>query len=663
MITIGLDTLCEFRRSYLTALRLLLPTVANASMSIPLFSITRITDASLHKPTVENGLEVTDQIGRGQVRRKSKYTPGLCYDKRYVFRAKTVALDYATAAGMTHPLSDEYRYSHGYTARARLATQVVLNNQRHLRGVFNHQHHLQEQLQDNSLPGQRLDSSQDTGPYQLPVYQSDHGAYSQYNAFNPGTGQPAYVTHGGTHSNHPPQPDFANLSLASSPRTPSAQPRKLNPNLQRQQNPTESLRFGKLVRAQLPRPSGLREGRWVVPGSLDNHIFDKPGIYLVIREGLDSCIVVGVNSYGRQGVAKKCVKKSDHAIIHITAESPGPMPTEMSKGSKKKGSGMKSPAIRVVPELLADETLFELTEDSRINYGKPIGLDHYVPIEPLGEVHIDSIDNLRRHIAEIWQQPIATGASSIARARNEIYPITINDDSLVGDKLGLPDAMALPTVYKIISGTPGLVEESDPRYRRRQSDWFQPGKVIMLLSGDEQSGDLGPDEEAPITDIFAGVHVDVKAHSFGNLRRGYEDVVTKEFKRLNPGCKLPSVQPFDVESSESESSDREAVMIDRPRVFSLGRERFWDSKMERSRYAKGQRVALLVAKNALHSSPQYRSIRIKSLHYTFGKYGGEWEYALKYADHEGNFCAGQWFPENMLMAEFFSAEKDARETD
>ncbi|TKA75899.1 hypothetical protein B0A55_07212 [Friedmanniomyces simplex] len=603
---------------------------------------------------------------------------------------------------------------------------------------------------------------QNLGPYQQEVYQSDNGAYSQYNTFNPGTGQPAY---GGTDNNHPPQPSFANLSPASSQRPPSAQPRTLNLNFQRQQNPTESLRLGKLVRAQLPRPSGLSKGSWVVRGSLDNYIFDKPGIYLVIRGGTNSCVVVEVNSYGRQGVAKKGVKKSDHAIIHTTAKSPGPMPTEMLKGSKRKGSGMKSPAVRVVPELLANGKLFGLTEDSRINYGKPRELEHYVPIEPLGEVHIDSIDNLYDHIAEIWQRPIATGASSIPRARNEISPITINDDSLVGDKPGLSDAMKLPTVYKIISGTPGLVEESDPRYRRRQSDWFQPGKVIMLLSGDEQSGDLGPDQEAPITDFFAGVShtgaphlqqprfflivaaderssyclrvmtyqgrglsdlpkgikftdhsvihtskrprklsgnelaasaeplsrpirirsrdqaqrldplarllwtriykvdVDVKAHSFGHLRRGYEDVVTKEFKRLNPGCKLPSVQIFDVESSESESSDREVVMIDRPRVFSLGKERFWDSKMESSMYAKGQRVALLVAKNALHSSPRYRSLRIKSLHYTFGKHGGEWEYALKYADHEGNFCAGQWFPENMLMVEFFSAEMGARETD
>ncbi|KAK0252159.1 hypothetical protein B0A54_08144 [Friedmanniomyces endolithicus] len=537
----------------------------------------------------------------------------------------------------------------------------------------------------------------------------------------------AHTTHDGARNDHSLRQEVS-----------SADPRKLRPSFQQQHNPTKFFTFGKLVRAQLPRPSGVNDGPWVVPGRLDNHIYDKPAIYLVIRkglEGVDSCVVVPVTSYGHQGFAKMGINKSDHAIIHTTAVSPEPILTEPSNVS-----GVKTRAIRVVPYFVVG-TLFELTEDTVINFGKPRELEHYVRVEPLGEVHTDSLEDLHHCVAESWQRPV------VADARTGK-----NHGPLIEGQY-LPDVMAMNSIYKIISGTPGLVEESDPTYRRHGPKWFKPGKIIMLLSGEEQPGNPDEDEEPPITDFYVGVShagvphmqqpryffivgadedscyclrimtyqgrglsdlpagirfddhsvihssknppklsrkeraasreplmapirirsndraqdldptarllwtriykvkIDVKAHSFGHLRSGYEEVVTKEFERLNRGCKLTSLRRSDVESSESDASDREVVLVDRHRLPCFGMNKCSILKFERKKYVKGQRVALLVARNALQPSPQYRLLRIKSVHYAVGPLGGEWEYALKYADHEGHFCPGVWFPEDMLMAE------------
>ncbi|KAK1070048.1 hypothetical protein LTR74_004445 [Friedmanniomyces endolithicus] len=535
----------------------------------------------------------------------------------------------------------------------------------------------------------------------------------------------ARTTHDGTRNDH-------SLRQGAS----SAEPWKLRPSFQQQHNPTKFFTFGRLVRAQLPRPSGVSsDNSWTVEGTLDNLICDKPGIYLVIREDVGSCVVAPVNSYGHQGFAKMGIILSDHAIIHTTAVSPRPISSEATNAS-----GIRSPAIRVVPWIVRG-TLFELTEDTVINFGKPRELEDYVRVEPLGEVHPDSLEDLHHHVAESWQRPVVTDAR------------TGNGHALLDEKKYFPDVMAMNSIYKIISGTPGLVEESDPRYRCHQPKWFKPGKIIMLLSGEEQPGNPDGDEEPPITDFYVGVshagvpnlqqpryffivgadedscyclrimtyqgrglsdlpadvrfgdhsviyssknppklsrkeraasheplkapirirsndraqdldptarllwtrvykvNVDVKAHSFGHLRRGYEGVVTKEFERLNRGCRLTSLRLSDAESSDSEASDREVVLVDRHRLPCFGMNKCSILKFERNRYVKGQRVALLVARNALQPNAQYRLLRIKSVHYAVGPLGGEWEYALKYADHEGHFCPGVWFPEDMLMAE------------
>lgn len=244
----------------------------------------------------------------------------------------------------------------------------------------------------------------------------------------------ARTTHDGTRNDH-------SLRQGAS----SAEPRKLRPSFQQQHNPNKFFTFGKLVRAQLPRPSGVSsDNSWTVKGTLDNLICDKPGIYLVIREGVGSCVVAPVNSYGHQGFAKMGIILSDHAIIHTTAVSPRPISSEATNAS-----GIRSPAIRVVPWIVKG-TLFELTEDTVINFGKPRELEDYVRVEPLGEVQPDSLEDLHHHVAESWQRPVVTDAR------------TGNGHAPLNEKQYFPDVIAITSIYMIISGTPGLVEESDP---------------------------------------------------------------------------------------------------------------------------------------------------------------------------------------------------------
>ncbi len=204
--------------------------------------------------------------------------------------------------------------------------------------------------------------------------------------------------------------------------------------------------------------------------------------------------------------------------------------------------------------------------------------------------------------------------------------------------------------------------------RKERAASHEPLMAPIRIRSNDRAQDLDPTARLLWTRIYK-VNIDVKAHAFGHLRSGYEEVVTKEFERLNRGCKLTSLRLSDVESSESDASDREVVLVDRHRLPCFGMNKCSILKVrlvpeavsacvltlslqfERNRYVKGQRVALLVARNALQPNAQYRLLRIKSVHYAVGPLGGEWEYALKYADHEGHFCPGVWFPEDMLMAE------------
>ncbi|KAK0780539.1 hypothetical protein LTR91_022869 [Friedmanniomyces endolithicus] len=92
----------------------------------------------------------------------------------------------------------------------------------------------------------------------------------------------AHTTHDGTRNDH-------SLRQGAS----SAEPRKLSPSFQQQHNPTKFFTFGKLIRAQLPRPSGVSSDKpWTVKGTLDNLICDKPGKALRASCGVEAHVLV-----------------------------------------------------------------------------------------------------------------------------------------------------------------------------------------------------------------------------------------------------------------------------------------------------------------------------------------------------------------------------------
>jgi len=105
--------------------------------------------------------------------------------------------------------------------------------------------------------------------------------------------------------------------------------------------------------------------------------------------------------------------------------------------------------------------------------------------------------------------------------------------------------------------------------RKERAASREPLMAPIRIRSNDRAQDLDPTARLLWTRIYK-VKIDVKAHSFGHLRSGYEEVVTKEFERLNRGCKLTSLRRSDVESSESDASDREVVLVDRHRLPCFG---------------------------------------------------------------------------------------------
>lgn len=57
-------------------------------------------------------------------------------------------------------------------------------------------------------------------------------------------------------------------------------------------------------------------------------VYSKVRRFVVIREGSQCCSALPIVSYGKQGVGKEGVKKSDHCIIYTGRTAPEPMPSE-----------------------------------------------------------------------------------------------------------------------------------------------------------------------------------------------------------------------------------------------------------------------------------------------------------------------------------------------
>lgn len=112
-------------------------------------------------------------------------------------------------------------------------------------------------------------------------------------------------------------------------------------------------------------------------------------------------------TYQGQGVARKGVCKSDHAIIHTTKEPPAPT---LQEAPSRGESGMMSRSIRVDVDVKTDK----LDEMSRVNFGKHYTIEHKAKVKSLGKVNRDSLQPLLSQTMAIWTSTAGPPRQQIA---------------------------------------------------------------------------------------------------------------------------------------------------------------------------------------------------------------------------------------------------------
>lgn len=107
-------------------------------------------------------------------------------------------------------------------------------------------------------------------------------------------------------------------------------------------------------------------------------------------------------TYGRQGVAKRGVKKVEHGIIYTGKVAPQPSSAELPARGE---TGMQPVPIRVD----ADEKSERLDPLSRVNYGRVYTVEHNVKVATFGMVHASSMDHLKNQFRDVWAANNAPG--------------------------------------------------------------------------------------------------------------------------------------------------------------------------------------------------------------------------------------------------------------
>jgi hypothetical protein len=141
--------------------------------------------------------------------------------------------------------------------------------------------------------------------------------------------------------------------------------------------------------------------RGTVLNHLGERVFSKVRRFVVIRESDQYCNVLPITTYSGQGVAKRRVVKSEHAIIYTGSIPPQPRPSERpSRGD----TGMRPQSIRVDP----DNQTNRLDPMSRVDFGGVHQVWHNIKTKSLGVVNRHSIEALMSQFADVWQDQFRT---------------------------------------------------------------------------------------------------------------------------------------------------------------------------------------------------------------------------------------------------------------
>lgn len=162
------------------------------------------------------------------------------------------------------------------------------------------------------------------------------------------------------------------------------------------------------------REPGLTLGRY------GERVYSKVRRFVVVREAINYCSALPIVTYGGQGVGKRTVDKSEHAIIHAGDQVPEPLPAELPERGEQP---MRARPIRVVP----DEPRDRLDPVSRIDFGKIHTIQHNIKVKAFGMVHQHAMDALLTQFTNVWrpetapvpQIPVIASSSRNATAQAE----------------------------------------------------------------------------------------------------------------------------------------------------------------------------------------------------------------------------------------------------
>ena len=139
-------------------------------------------------------------------------------------------------------------------------------------------------------------------------------------------------------------------------------------------------------------------------------VYSKVYRFVVVKADTRYCQAVRITSYAGQGVAKRGVKKSDHAIVYTGRNEPATQPEEQPPSGE---SGMQPYAIRVD----TDQRDEKLDPMSRIDFGRTYTVQHYQRVKSFGMVHRNSVGHLQSQWQNVllYQGPPATIGHSAHR--------------------------------------------------------------------------------------------------------------------------------------------------------------------------------------------------------------------------------------------------------
>lgn len=147
-------------------------------------------------------------------------------------------------------------------------------------------------------------------------------------------------------------------------------------------------------------------------------VYSKVRRFVVIRDGINYCSALPIVSYGKQGVGKASVVKSEHAIIYTGREIPKILPAERPGPGEE---GLRPRPIRVVPDNDTDK----LDPESRVDFGKVHTIQHNLKTKAFGMVAENDREAFTTQFGNVWKKllgSVDTTSTGISRSSQSSRP-------------------------------------------------------------------------------------------------------------------------------------------------------------------------------------------------------------------------------------------------